>query len=186
MSALLAMAQESGRDRSVNLELFGPTNMIGLSYDARIKPGSGWGYRTGLGYSYGFAGSFVGDSKSHAVTVPLEINYLVGKKKHHLELGVGTSLGVYHNDYQASWSEWIPNDPENSTWGVDGTWEEHSIHKKSTNFGYFIYGNLGYRYNAKRGFQFRCGLMPSFNFGDRHGVTHDPKLFPYLSVGYAF
>ena len=31
----------------------------------------------------------------HGVTVPVEVNYLLGKKRSHLELGVGMSNGLY-------------------------------------------------------------------------------------------
>lgn len=39
--------------KSIYLELLGASNMIGVSYDTRIKPGSVFGYRAGISYFYG-------------------------------------------------------------------------------------------------------------------------------------
>lgn len=39
--------------KSIYLELLGASNMIGVSYDTRIKPGSAFGYRAGISYFYG-------------------------------------------------------------------------------------------------------------------------------------
>ncbi|MBD5278604.1 MAG: hypothetical protein HDS32_05145, partial [Bacteroides sp.] len=36
--------------RSIYAELFGASNLIGISYDSRIKPGSPFGYRGGISY----------------------------------------------------------------------------------------------------------------------------------------
>ena len=39
--------------KSIYPELLGASNMIGVSYDTRIKPGSVFGYRAGISYFYG-------------------------------------------------------------------------------------------------------------------------------------
>ena len=49
----------------------------------------------GIGYGYG-NNSGLFDQKINGVGVPLELNYLLGKKNSKLELGFGLSLGVYH------------------------------------------------------------------------------------------
>ena len=49
----------------------------------------------GIGYGYGNNSGFF-DQKINGVGVPLELNYLLGKKNSKLELGFGLSLGVYH------------------------------------------------------------------------------------------
>lgn len=37
-----------------------------------------------------------------------------------------------------------------------------------------------------KGFLFRIGLSPSFSFNDKHGVTKEPFIYPYISFGYSF
>ena len=47
---LTASAQEEqSRDKSVYLELLGPSMMVGINYDARLQEGSSMGYRYGAG-----------------------------------------------------------------------------------------------------------------------------------------
>ena len=67
---------------------------MGINYDSRFNGNSGLGYRVGIGYGYGY-NSDLFDQKINGVGVPLELNYLLGKKNSKLELGFGASLGVY-------------------------------------------------------------------------------------------
>lgn len=178
---LNAFAQE--QDKSVYLEVFGPSNLIGVSYDARIKSGSNLGYRVGLGYMAGYTDNFFCNYESHhqnAITVPLELNYLIGKGKSKLEIGAGSNIGMYHVSGTVFKCDYVPKD--------DGLYEQINLrdeHYSETKFGYYMYGNVGYRHTAKNGFQFRCGVNPSFNFGDKHGLKK-AVLYPYVSFGYAF
>ncbi|OUP88690.1 hypothetical protein B5F02_25670, partial [Bacteroides ovatus] len=55
-----------------------------------------------------------------------------------------------------------------------------------TTFGYYLFSNIGYRYLSNKGFLFRIGLNPSFNFKDKHGITKEPSVYPYISFGYSF
>ena len=32
----------------------------------------------------------------------------------------------------------------------------------------------------------RIGLSPSFSFNDKHGITKEPFIYPYISFGYSF
>ena len=86
------MAQQKTRNLSV--ELLGAQNIVGINYDSRFKGNSGLGYRVGIGYGYGNTSGLF-DQKINGVGVPLELNYLLGKKNSKLELGFGASLGVY-------------------------------------------------------------------------------------------
>ena len=86
------MAQQ--KTRSLSVELFGAQTIAGINYDSRFKGNSGLGYRVGLGYGYGNTSGLF-DQKINGVGVPLELNYLLGKKNSKLELGFGASLGVY-------------------------------------------------------------------------------------------
>ncbi|MBR1694066.1 MAG: hypothetical protein IJ709_01490, partial [Selenomonas sp.] len=57
--------------------------------------------------------------------------------------------------------------------------------KSRKSFGYFVFFDIGYRFQPIKGFDFRVGITPSFNFGDKRGITRAWGL-PYLSFGYAF
>ena len=86
------MAQQ--KTRSLSVELLGAQTIAGINYDSRFNGNSGLGYRVGVGYVYGDTSGWV-DQKINGVGVPLELNYLLGKKNNKLELGFGASLGVY-------------------------------------------------------------------------------------------
>lgn len=67
------------------LEVGGPGLAISANYDTRFKKErNGWGYRVGLGY---FA-----SGGNNVLTVPFQINYLIGEHSHMLELGAGTTF----------------------------------------------------------------------------------------------
>lgn len=176
--------QEAPRSKSVYLELAGPSNGIGISYDARFKPLSPWGYRVGLSWTYSkHSGIFASSSSLRGYSAPIEVNYLVGKRKHHLEIGVGANLGIY-NEHYTVYS--ITGEHQTTTEaGTVTTYETKRTEMKHNTFGYFVYGNIGYRYQTTKGFQLRAGISPSFNFGDSHGVNKG-WFFPYISFGKAF
>ncbi len=78
-------AQTAGK--SMYVELGGPGLIASVNYDTRFtKTLTGFGGRLGIGV--------VTDFFSSAVTVPVEVNYLVGKDsgQHFLELGAGTTF----------------------------------------------------------------------------------------------
>ena len=43
--------QTSDTQKSVYLEMFGASNLVGVNYDSRFKADSPWGYRVGLGWN---------------------------------------------------------------------------------------------------------------------------------------
>ncbi len=176
-----AMAQQvENTQKSMYLELFGASNMVGVNYDSRFKPNSPWGYRVGLGYTYSKNyGLLSGSNSIRGVDVPIEANYLLGKKRSKLELGLGVNLGYYKEKYD--------------TWDLkeigkeDGITYYESIYKGEDSrslWGYYCFGNIGYRYQPSHGFQFRAGISPSFNLGEKHAVSK--SVFPYISFGYVF
>lgn len=148
----------------------------GRQYDSRFKGNSGWGYRVGIGYGYGDNSSWI-DQKISGVGVPLELNYLLGEKKSKLEVGFGASLGMYHIK-EKSWVYSQPVPPE--TEEIAERYES-----KENRFGYFLFGNIGYLYQRTNGFMFRVGLSPSFNFGDKHGLSKS-AFYPYIGLGWSF
>lgn len=177
------MAQEEDeriRDKSVSLELLGPSVLVGATYDARFKPDSKWGYRAGVGYTYlSSVGCMGGTDRQYAVMMPLGVNYIPGEGKGSLEVGAGVSLGITHDSragYQYDYNVGTSDAPQKIHVDVDRT--------SKTEFAHFFYGNIGYRHVSKNGFQFRCGISPSFYFDNK---DFDFVVFwPYVSVGYAF
>lgn len=67
--------------KAVYAEFAGASIIMGVNYDSRFTEDSRLGYRVGLAYGKGF-------------NVPLEVNYLVGKRstKHKLDLGMGVNI----------------------------------------------------------------------------------------------
>lgn len=168
------MAQK--RVQSLSVELLGAQNMAGINYDSRLKGNSGFGYRVGIGFGYGDnSGLFDQDIKGAGV--PIELNYLLGKKNHKLELGLGASLGIYHVK-ESTWYYYQPVPPE-----TEGHDEQYT--STSNLFGYFIFGDIGYRYQRDNGFMFRVGVSPSLNFGDKYGLKKS-VFYPYIGLGWSF
>lgn len=156
-------------ERSLSLELFGAHNTVGINYDRRFNGNDGLGFRVGLGYGYSESSYFLfGSHNIHGIAAPFEINYLLGKGRHKLELGFGASLGYYCEKYHDLYN---PYD------------DSYRMTYKRSTFGYFMFGNVGYRLQTRRGFQLRVGLTPSVNFGDKYCLWRD-WLYPYLSLGW--
>ena len=177
-SAVMAQQQKT---RSLSIEVLGAQNVVGINYDSRFNGNSGFGYRVGIGYGYG-NNSGLFDQKINGVGVPLELNYLLGKKNRKLELGFGASLGVYQvRENTGYFIGWYPGE-ENTDETVG---EIDSYTSSNTQFGYFLFGNIGYRYQRPNGFMFRVGVSPSFNFGDKYGLKK-AAFFPYIGLGWSF
>lgn len=70
---------------SFSIEAFGAQNTIGINYDTRIRGNYGLGYRVGIGYGYA-DNSGLFDQKINGIGIPLELNYLFGKKRASLKL----------------------------------------------------------------------------------------------------
>lgn len=176
-----AVAQQNeSTQKSVYAEILGASNLIGVNYDARFKPNSPWGYRVGLGYTYSKNyNMFSGSNSLKGVDVPLEANYLLGKKRSKLELGLGLNLGYYTEKYDVYT---IKNIGEEG--GITYYTTEYAGEDSHSTWGYYFFGNIGYRYQPSHGFQFRAGISPSFNLGGKHAVTK--SIFPYISFGYVF
>lgn len=166
--------------RSVNLEVLGASGLVGVNYDSRFKTGSPWGYRVGIGYVYSERSNMLAHSRSlQGPDIPLELNYLLGKKSSKLELGLGVNFGYYKEKY--------------NNYGMVPVGEDHGVtvyesvligKDSHSTWGYYYYGNIGYRYQSKKGFQFRAGVIPSIQPNGKHGVK---RVFtPYVSIGYAF
>lgn len=173
-ATITMMAQK--KVRSVSLELLGAQNLAGINYDSRFKGNSGLGYRVGIGFGYGNSSYWI-NQDIKGVGVPIELNYLLGKRHHKLEVGFGTSMGLYHVK-ETVWLYYQPTTPEDEG-------HEEKITTSDNRFGYFMFGDIGYRYQRDNGFMFRVGFSPSFNFGDKYGL-HKTTFFPYIGLGWSF
>jgi hypothetical protein len=184
MGGFVAQAQDAP-ERSLSLELFGAQNTVGINYDSRFKGNHGLGYRVGVGYGYSETSTIASSSYAlQGIAVPIEINYLFGKDRHKLELGLGTSLGYYYEKCHVLTTVGpAPGDVS----GGPPYFGYADYYKKVTHntFGYFVFGNIGYRLQTNRGFLFRAGFTPSFNFGDQYGI-HRKWYYPYVSFGKRF
>ena len=190
----VAMAQESNgleKDKAVYLELLGASNLAGINYDARFNDHTRFGWRAGLSFAYGKnSGLFDWGSDVRGYVVPLEVNYLLGSQKNNLELGLGTGLGIY-NVHETRIE--LVNGPASSLTVEQQkpTIGEYRIktllaYRESRNtFGYYIFGNIGYRHVSHKGFLFRAGFSPSFTIGEKNAVKK-AFFYPYLGFGWAF
>ncbi|MFB9898471.1 hypothetical protein [Hallella seregens] len=170
MAAPVAHAQGA---QGVFAELFGASTTFGIHYDSRFSSRTRWGGRVGLAYTRSRSQDFF-DSNPEATrgwSFPVAVNYLVGRGRHHAEIGVGVSYGLYTCKY---------HDPA-------GRQVEHD---RSGTFGFL---DLGYRYQPARGLMLRTGLNPAAALGRRdplgrseHGVDRAAVVYPYLSLGWSF
>ena len=156
----------------------GPCWGISANWDARLKKDSPWGYQVGLGW----AGQWDNMMGIHTHTMyyglTTGMNYLIGKRKSRLELGLGNQLRLISSKLVVAYMD-----------------KESDISIKSENKTQvrdFLYMNVGYRYTSTHGFQFRCGVTPMVNItngwttSDNAYSKGDVFLAPYVSFGKAF
>ena len=86
------------------------------------------------------------------------------------KLGFGASVGYYHVEESGT------------IWDLT-TNEIYDYESKENKFGYFFFGDIGYRYQPTHGMVFRVGVSPSFNFDDSHSI-YKAALYPYISFGF--
>lgn len=89
-----SLAQEAvpptGRNKAVYVEGLGSGVLLSANYDFRFKP-----TQDGLGMRIGLGGGTFSDQNSNAraglVTLPVQVNYLVGKRRAAFEMGAGVT-----------------------------------------------------------------------------------------------
>lgn len=160
----------SAQKRTVFTELGGAANGISANFDSRLAPNSHWGYNVGLGYSNDNYSNYYRYSLVH-LSLPVRMYYLVGKSRHHFELGAGVVSGVvqYSEKHRL-------NEPQSQSF----------LEADRKQFRYYFTTNLGYRFQPKQGLLLRVGLSVNAceYYDDYHryfGIVR-----PYLSLGYAF
>ncbi len=150
-SILFAQSSDTTkRAQSVYFELLGPGGFYSANYDTRFsKRQDGPGIRVGVSYT--------SVDQASLFTLPVQVNYLLGKNGKYFEVGLGATYASTRADF------------------FDST---ESDEKGSTVFGTM---NFGYRRQPiEGGFLFRAGVAPIFH--NRDFIPY----WPYLSFGYSF
>jgi len=152
-----AIAQVSGttssgedkRAQNIFVELGGQGLLFTVNYDSRFsKQRDGIGGRVGIGY--------IAEGGDYATTVPLSLNYLLGKGKHFFEMGLGATILT-----------------------TGGTNESFLFDENNSN----VIGTMSFSYRLQpvdRGFSFRAGLTPVFN------KNFFIPYYAGISLGYSF
>lgn len=176
---------EDGLSRNLFIEFGGPSECVGLGYDQRFKPGSVFGFRAGVALSDGsfndglgvWGARFPGEHTKliyHGVSLPFEVNAIMGKRASKLELGVGATPCVLNRNeekYVCGWDENL-------------NWFRYTLsHKEGLRLNIFGTINIGYRLQRKSGFFMRTGL--TFLFGELKSSPIDGRSGRLnLSLGY--
>ncbi|GAB2616862.1 hypothetical protein GCM10027035_11530 [Emticicia sediminis] len=76
-------------------EILGQTSLFSVNFDSRFnKSADGLGFRVGYGVSTAYACKYCDFIVLKGNIIPISINYLLGKKKHHIELGTGITASI--------------------------------------------------------------------------------------------
>lgn len=172
--------------RNIFMELGGSSIGIGVGYDQRFTPNSVFGFRTGLSFTSGswddagWFGAYYNEAYTNVdfkgVTLPLEINAIMGKRASKFEIGLGATPCILHR-HETKYPAWDPEvypdgHPQNSETVKDGV--------RLNIFGTL---NIGYRLQRKSGFFLRVGF--TFTLSDlKISPLNGLLLFPNLSLGY--
>lgn len=165
LTTLLSFSSFSQQKISANaaqlqLEAFGPGSLFSVNFDMRFAK-----KENGLGVRAGFGGSplgVLGEScnRGAQISLPLGLNYLIGKHKHYVELGAGIVLTIIGGTKVL----------------CTGIKEDFFSDETQT----YEYVLAGYRYqpNGKKGITYRAFISPLFQ------PDFPTKLWGGFSVGF--
>lgn len=146
-----AFAQNNST-QAIYFELLGAGGTYSFNYDMRFQDRpDGIGARIGV--------SYLAVDGNSVFSIPVMLNYLLGKNGNYFEIGLGATYISFNSDESADTGEVLFVDDS----GVFGT----------MTFGYRLQPVDG-------GFLFRVGFAPIF--GNGNFIPY----WPYLSFGYAF
>ncbi len=167
--------------RNLFVEFGGPGySVASLGYDQRFRPGTAFGFRAGFSIISGsgdnggwFGAPYEGDVYRYVefkgVTLPLEVNAIMGNRASKFELGLGVTPCILDRHYRKYYEAYDKPTIVKETNGV--------------RLNVFWTFNVGYRLQRKSGFFLRTGL--TFGGGDIKFSPFDGTLLiPYLSLGY--
>ncbi|WP_237072971.1 hypothetical protein [Hoylesella enoeca] len=173
MLLIISNSAYAQREQGLFLELFGASTTLGIHYDTRFNDHTNWGGRVGIAYTHSNSQSFFESApeRTSGWSFPIAVNYLIGGGKHHAEVGIGISYGIYSCTYHDKGGREVQYD-------------------RSGTFGFI---DLGYRFQPKKGIMVRAGLNPGVALGrhdqlgrNDHGVDRAAVIYPYISFGYNF
>lgn len=179
-SATVKKEVPKGLSRTLFLELGGPSFGVGLGYDSRFRPGSVFGYRTGLSYTNGSNQTVFGDYWLYykGVSIPLEVNAIMGKRKSKFEVGIGMIPSILKMEEHG----WIYTTPTDESGDFSSYYFKY-YEKKGTRVNIMGMFNIGYRYQRRHGFFMRVGL--TYIIGDYKCSPIDGAIIlPYIAFGY--
>lgn len=146
---------DGARAQNVFVELGGQGLLLTANYDTRFSNRrDGLGGRIGIGY-------IAADNDHAATTIPLSLNYLLGKNNKFFEIGLGTTF--------------IASKSNGSFFFDEG---DNEVERNSN-----VIGTMSFTYRVQpvdSGFSFRAGITPIFN-----GEFFMPY-FGGISLGYTF
>lgn len=156
------------RAMAVYAELGGAgVNLLGLNFDTRLsKRPDGLGVRAGV--------SFFAFSDATLTTIPIGLNYLLGKRGKYFDVGLGVTAAF--GSYRSHYSHY-----DNSN-GMFLEESKKEIWKASRVTGTMT---IGYRKQPiDGGFMFGVGVTPIF--GSFDGKFYFWPYLPYVTLGYSF
>ena len=172
LSIFLSLSFSHSRAQAVYMEIGGASTTAGVHFDSRFSDHTRWGGRLGMAYTYSKDSDFFpsGPDKTTGWSIPAAVNYLIGGKRHCVELGIGTCYGQYKCT---------------STTAGGYTVET----EKSGIFGFI---DIGYRFQSSAGWILRAGLNPGTGIGttdmlgrSEHKVNRAATVYPYFSIGHS-
>jgi len=123
--------------QAVYFQFGGSAPIMAVNYDRRFKKVlNGFGFTAGVGY---WRSDLFGENIS-VFSIPVSLNYLIGRKTHFVEVAAGTTFLTAKTNFF--------DDPQSGS-------------------GFIHHVNLGYRHQpARGGFFFRGGASPLFAAGE--------------------
>ncbi|WP_185974325.1 hypothetical protein [Litoribacter populi] len=156
--------------RAVYVELGGAGLPYSVNYDFRFdrERVDSWGMRVGIG---GWALNQGENSSTSVLTIPVQINRLLGRQKHFFEIGAGATFVRYRDTY----TQWYGNQSVQTRTNWDFILDTGDTPALMGTL------NLGYRrVPVDGGFTFKANLNPIFN---HNGFW---PLWFGIGFGYAF
>lgn len=187
---LIIPSTVQGADYNVFGQILGPSAGYGIGYDTRFKCESPFGYSIGIAYSrvsyrYDISNESTYNPdianwidcnsriNSKGITIPVEFNYLIGKRNSKLEVGVGITPFIGSQWY--SKSGW---DSEN-----DYEFKKFNDVKRFRIRGMFS-ASIGYRLQRSNGFFMRLGITACLGGGKSITFFKGFHLLPNICLGY--